>query len=69
MLYAFAFLRYGRLSDAIAAHATTNALLAGHLDIFLPEDFRAFRGLVQDLRATAKGAPVLPRTSSTETPG
>ena len=45
------------------------ALLAGHLDIFLPEDFRAFRGLVQDLRATAKGAPVLPRTSSTETPG
>jgi exosortase E/protease (VPEID-CTERM system) len=28
-IYAFAFLRRGRLGDAIAAHATTNALLAG----------------------------------------
>jgi len=44
-------------------------LLAGCLDIFLPEDFRAFRRLVQDLRPTAKGAAVLPRTSSSVTPG
>jgi membrane protease YdiL (CAAX protease family) len=28
-IYAFAFLHRGRLGDAIAAHATTNALLAG----------------------------------------
>jgi len=44
-------------------------LLAGCLDIFLPEDFRAFRGLIQALRPTAKGAAVLPRTSSSVTPG
>jgi len=29
LLYAVAFLRRGRIGDAVAAHATTNALLAG----------------------------------------
>jgi len=28
LIYAFAFLRRGRIGDAVIAHATTNALLA-----------------------------------------
>jgi membrane protease YdiL (CAAX protease family) len=28
LIYAFALLRRGRIGDAVAAHATTNALLA-----------------------------------------
>jgi exosortase E/protease (VPEID-CTERM system) len=31
LLYAFAFLRRGKIGDAVAAHATTNALLAGYV--------------------------------------
>jgi len=31
LLYAFAFLRRGRIGDAVAAHAATNALLAGYV--------------------------------------
>jgi len=31
LLYAFAFLRRGRIGDAVAAHATTNALLAAYV--------------------------------------
>ena len=31
LLYAFAYLRRGRIGDAVAAHATTNALLAGYV--------------------------------------
>jgi membrane protease YdiL (CAAX protease family) len=31
LLYAFAFLRNGRIGDAVAAHATTNAMLAGYV--------------------------------------
>lgn len=29
LIYAFAFLRRGRIGDAVIAHATTNAFLAG----------------------------------------
>ena len=31
LLYAFAYLRRGRIGDAVAAHAATNALLAGYV--------------------------------------
>jgi CAAX prenyl protease-like protein len=31
LLYAFAYLRRGKIGDAVAAHATTNALLAGYV--------------------------------------
>jgi membrane protease YdiL (CAAX protease family) len=31
LLYAAVFLRRGRIGDAVVAHATTNALLAGYV--------------------------------------
>ena len=31
LLYAFVFIRRGRIGDAVAAHATTNAMLAGYV--------------------------------------
>jgi exosortase E/protease (VPEID-CTERM system) len=31
LLYALAFLRHGKMGDAVAAHATTNAMLAGYV--------------------------------------
>jgi CAAX prenyl protease-like protein len=34
LLYAFAVIRRGRIGDAVAAHATTNALLAGYVLLF-----------------------------------
>ncbi len=34
LLYAWSLLRRGNIADAVVAHATTNALLAGYVLIF-----------------------------------